>query len=386
MKKVLITLYKGKSHSLYKQFINNPPERYKYFTLDDFFDDFIFEKSSNLFLEIIAKIKRNRKIINIAKENKVDIIYCCDGMLLFNSSIPWVLEFEHVTSLLAHNFVLWKFAKYVLPLILKQKNLKYLIPWTEAGAISLRKNLKIDEEVDSKIRPIHLCLKQVDDYIDIENRKIKNEKFSILFVASANYNGEGEFYSKGGRIVVKVFEKLKKDKNVKLILRSKIPTEFDYLKNDPQIEIHENVLSYEKFQNIFLKSNIFFFPGYQSPGMAFLDAMNYSLPIVATDVFANNEMIKDAFNGYLVPFSNTSNVNYLFNEYGILNIPISKNSVNDFLGEKIVADFVKKILKLKNDDDLLINMGKNSKELLVREFSLLNRNRQLKEVFDKALN
>ena len=125
MKKVLFTLYKKHSHSLYKQFIDNSPAGYEYFTLDDFFDEFIFEKSSNLFSEITAKIKRNQKIVEVAGRNKIDIIYCCDGMLLFNSPIPWILEFEHATSLIAHNFGLWKIVKYIVPLLLRQKNLKF---------------------------------------------------------------------------------------------------------------------------------------------------------------------------------------------------------------------------------------------------------------------
>ncbi|PIW94805.1 MAG: hypothetical protein COZ85_03205 [Candidatus Moranbacteria bacterium CG_4_8_14_3_um_filter_34_16] len=383
MKKVLFTLYKKHSHSLYKQFIDNSPAGYEYFTLDDFFDEFIFEKSSNLFSEITAKIKRNQKIVEVAGRNKIDIIYCCDGMLLFNSPIPWILEFEHATSLIAHNFGLWKIVKYIVPLLLRQKNLKYLIPWTEAGMRSLEKNLKIGKGLKSKIKPIHLCLNKIDSFEDIEKRKIKHENFSILFVSSVNYNGEDEFYSKGGRIAIGVFEKLKKEeKNVKLILRSKIPKEFSYLKNDPQVKIYEDILSFDKFQKIFLESDIFFFPGYQSPGMVFLDTMNYNLPIISTNVFANREMIKEGINGYLVSFPIFSEIHYLFNKYGVKNVPSGNMAKGDLLGEEMIEEFVKKIISLKMDKNLLIKMGKNSKELLLKEFSLEKRNNELKNVFD----
>lgn len=386
MKKVLFTLYKNKSHSLYKQFVNNPPEGYEYFTLDDFFDEFVFQKSGNLFLGIIAKIKRNQKIIEVAKKNKIDVIYCCDGILFFNSPVPWILEFEHATSLIAHDFKLWKFAKYILPLILKQENLKNLIPWTEAGARSLEKNLKIDRSVIDKINPIHLCLNKIDSFDDIEKIKIEHENFIMLFVTSVNYNGEGEFYSKGGRIVIEVFEKLKKeDGNLKLILRSRIPKEFGYLKNDPQVEIYEDILSHEKFQEIFIKSNCFFFPGYQSPGMAFLDAMNYNLPIIATDVFANNEMIKSGENGFLVSFPESSNINHLFQKYGIKNIPSGSMAREDLLDEKMIDSFVEIIMRLKDEYKVLIGMGKSSKNLLKKEFSLEKRNSVLREVFDNCL-
>ncbi len=382
MKKVLFTLYKNHTHSLYKQFINNPPVGYWYFTLDDFLDEFIFNKSSNLLSEIIAKIKRNQKIIKIAKKNNIDIIYSCDGILLFNSPIPWVLEFEHTTSLISHFFGFWKIAKYLLPQILKQKNLKYLIPWTKAGADSLGINLNLSKSVLTKIIPIHLCLNQIDSFNNIERKRISHEKFSIIFVTSVNYNSENEFYSKGGRIVVKVFEKLKKDKNIKLILRSKLPTEFDYLKNNPQVEIYEDTLTHDKFQKIFLKADILFFPGYQSPGMAFLDAMSYNLPIITTDVLANKEMVKSGINGYLVPFPKSSKVNYLFNKYGIKNVPTGYMSRNDLLDEKMISSFVKKVIRLKEDKNLLIKMGKNSKDILIKGFSLEKRNRELKSIFN----
>lgn len=382
MKKVLFTLYKNRSHSLYRQFIDNSPEGYKYLTLDDLFEEFIFEKSSNLFLGIWEKIKRNRKIIKTAKENNVDIIYCCDGILLFNSPIPWILELEHASSLIAHNFEIWKIAKKILPLILKQRNLRHIIPWTKAGRDSLASNLILSEDVLSKIKPVHLCLKQIDSFDDVERKKIKHENFSIIFATSVNYNGENEFYSKGGKIVVAVFEKLRKYKDIKLILRSKIPSEFEYLKNDSQVEIYEDVLEYDKFKELFLKSDIFLFPGYQSPGMAFLDAMNYNLPIVTTNVFANNEMVFNNENGYTIRFPEHSSTNYLFKKFGIKSIPSGDGAKYDLLDDKMIDDFVESVFKLKLDSSLLMNMSKRSKEILEKYFSLTKRSEELKNILD----
>jgi len=48
----------------------------------------------------------------------------------------------------------------------------------------------------------------------------------------------------------------------------------------------------------------------------------------------------------------------------------------------MIEEFVKKIISLKMDKNLLIKMGKNSKELLLKEFSLEKRNNELKNVFD----
>lgn len=387
MKKVLFTLYKNRSHSLYKQFIDNPPEGYQYFTLDDFFNEFIFKTSSNFFLEIVAKIKRNKRIIKIAQKNNINIIYCSDGILLFNSPIPWIMDLEHVTGLVSNYYKLWKFGKKIIPLVLGQRNLKYIIPWTKEGANVLKKNFEFSREIRKKIKPIYLCLKNIDDYDYIEKEKlgIKNNKFSLLFVTSINYNRENEFYAKGGWILIKTFEKLKKQIDIRLILRSKIPLEFDYLKRDSAVEIYEEALPYEKFQKLFLDADIFFYPGYQSPGMAFLDAMNYNLPIISTDVFANKEMVQEGQNGFLVNFPSSSIAFYLSRQFDIQGVPSGIRAREDKISEKMINAFVEKIIILYKNRGLREKMGANSKKILLRDFSLSGRNIELKNIFDKII-
>lgn len=383
MKRILLTLYKNRSHSLYKQFIGTPPEGYRYFTLDDFFNDFIFESSPNFFVEIIRKIKRNRMIIAVAMKNDIDIIYCCDGILLFNSPVPWIVDLEHVTGLISNNYKLWKLGKMAIPFLLGQKNLKYLIPWTEAGADALRSNFRLSAKVLEKIVPIRLCLEKIATYEDIERKRISHDSFAVIFATSANYNGENEFYAKGGRIVIRVFEELKKKINVTLLLRGKIPAEFGYLRNDPTVEIHENPLSSDEFQNLFLRADAFFFPGYQSPGMAFLDAMNYNLPIVSTNVFSNAEMVKDGWNGFLTDFPAKNIAFYLDEEFGIRGVPSGVRAREDRVDAEIISDFVSKIVRLREDKALLREMGANAKKFVLEEFSLEKRNDQLKFIYDK---
>ncbi|EKE16381.1 MAG: glycosyltransferase [uncultured bacterium] len=386
MKKILFTLYKNRSHSLYKEFIDNPPEGYQYFTLDDFFDYFIFDKPANLFLDIKRKIERDKKIIEAAKKNGIDIIYCSDGLFFLNSPIPWVMDLEHVTGLISNCYKLWKIGKLIMPIILSQKNLKYIIPWTKTGANVLEDNFKINDSVRKKIKPINLCLKKIYDYGYIEKKKIKGVKFSIIFVTSVNYNGEDEFYAKGGAIIAEVFKKINTKVDIRLILRSKIPKEFDYLKKDPSVEVYEETLNDDEFQNLFLGADLFFYPGYQSPGMAFLDAMNYNLPIVSTRVFANPEMVRDGWNGFLVDFPISSIAFYLTEEFNIKGVPSGIRAREDKLSEKMIDDFAEKIIQLQKNREVLEEMGVNSKKLLLNSFSLAKRNRALEDIFNEIIN
>jgi glycosyltransferase involved in cell wall biosynthesis len=386
MKKILLTLYKNRSHSLYKQFISNPPEGYQYYVLDDFFDEFIFEGSQNFFIEIVRKVKRNKVIIDVAIKNNIDIIYCCDGILLFNSPIPWIVDLEHVTGLISNNYKLWKFGKKIIPFLLKQKNLRYLIPWTEAGGDALRCNFKLSKGVLKKILPVYLCLENIAEYADIEKRRIPHDVFTIIFVTSINYNGENEFYAKGGRMVIRVFDELRKIIPITLLLRGRLPAEFHYLKDDLFVEIYEDSLPYDKFQELFLRADVFFFPGYQSPGMAFLDAMNYNLPIVSTDVFSNSEMVRDGWNGFLINFPSTNIAFYLNEEFNIKGVPSGVRAREDKIDKAMISDFVEKIALLQGNASLLKDMSVNSKKLLQTKFSLAKRNSQLKIIYDKITN
>lgn len=383
MKRVLITLYRDKSHSLYKQFINSPPEGYKYLTLDDVTEEYIFTSAKNIFGEIVNKFFRNRKIIHLAKKNDIDLIYCCDGILLFNSPIPWIIDLEHVTGFISHHFQIWKYVKWILPFLLRQRNLKYIIPWTRAGAESIRKNIKLPFSIEKKIIPIHLCLKKSSGGY----QKNDNPVSTLLFVTSVNYNSDYEFFSKGGRIVVKVYENLKKRGiDTRLILRSKLPKEYDFLRKDGRVEIYEDKLDALEFSELFSKASIFLFPGYQSPGLAFLDAMDYGLPILTTDVFANEEMVCDNINGFKVNFCKKNRVYYLQDDFGIKFVPSGKFAQSDHLCQKMIADFVDKTMYLLSHPNKLKFFGKNSKKLLLQEFSLEKRNGELKKIFDKSLD
>jgi len=382
MKKILITLYKEKCHSLYREFIYDPPEGYRYFTLDDFTDEFIFEESGSIFVEIYNKIRRNRFIIDIAKKNDIDIIYCTSGMLLFNSPIPWVIEFESAASFIIHKLQYWGIVKRVLPFILRQKNLKALIPWTGAALHSLLSNIAEDKVVKNKIIPIHLCLRKIDDII----QKNSHNLFTILFVTTLNNNAEKEFYTKGGRIVAGIIKKMKEVVSVRFILRSKIPEEYQYLKLEKNIEVYEDCLPEGKFKSIFLESDVFLFPCYQSPGLVFLDAMNSDLPIISTNIFSNPEMVIEGYNGFLIDLPKSSKVNFLETEYGIKNVQTGKGIKDDDISESLIEKFCEKIMILYRDTTLKEKMGNNSKKLLIKEFSIRKRNEGLKAVYDKILN
>jgi glycosyltransferase involved in cell wall biosynthesis len=386
MKRVLITLYRDRCHSLYRQFLSVPPQGYTYVTLDDVTSEDIFQPAKSMFGEVINKIKRNRKIIRLAKNNNIDLIYCCSGILLFRSPLPWIVDIEHVTDFIAHHFGIWKFAKWLLPFLLMQRNLKAIIPWTEAGARSVFENIWYNQSIRNKMHPIPLCVQGECSWPNEKKDDNPGKSLTLLFSTSINDNTENVFYSKGGRHLVAVYEHLRDRVPLRLILRSRIPKAFSFLRERSDVVIYEESLDKDAYEELFHQADVFFFPGYQSPGLVFLDAIMHGLPIVTTDVFSNREMAIPEYNGYLVPFPKESNVYYWHKKYGIKMVPTGNYAYAETVNNEMVSRFCSCLQELYGNFRKLRTFGKNSRKLFREKYTLQNRNKLLKEIFDKAQN
>lgn len=378
--KILFLLYKNNCHNLYQQFINNPPAGFEYYTLDQFLNEDIYIDTKNIIKLLLYKICAIHKILYIAKRNNIDLIYSCNGQILLNSPIPWIMDLEHALSLVGLNTNLWKIGKLLLPTILNQRQLKQIIPWTNAGTKTLITNLNLNESIIKKIKSIPLCSTNSGTL----KRKFDG-KFTILFVTSKNYNYESEFYSKGGKYVVEIFKILNSFVDAQLIIRGKIPLEYQYLKNNSNIKIYDKILNENKFKKLFLKSHVLLYPGYQSPGMLFIDSLCYSLPVICSDIFANNEMVKNKETGFLVPLSPTSSVNNLFVTQGIKDIPSGKNSKTDIIDQNMVNQYVRILLQLEKERGVLKNISTNCFNSYLEKFSLHRRNKKLSILYNSCL-
>jgi hypothetical protein len=117
--------------------------------------------------------------------------------------------------------------------------------------------------------------------------------------------------------------------------------------------------------------------------------MNYSIPIITTDLWANSEIVKDNYNGLLIPPSNKVPC-LIYN-----NIPNSRspdfNKAIDIVDEDLVLNLYRRSEELINDWKLRKKLGLNGKkEIDTGEFSIEYRNKTLKALLDninpKGLN
>lgn len=92
---------------------------------------------------------------------------------------------------------------------------------------------------------------------------------------------------------------------------------------------------------------------YEGMPYSVLEALNYGLPLVATDVIGNNEVVKDGYNGYL-------------------------------FGAREVNEGVQKIISIMNDPLLAAKFASNSRQLFEQKFQIEHMLSSLEVVYDVA--
>ena len=306
----------------------------------------------------------------LRKEKDVDLIHFANHIGKTNK--PCVADYEDIGSFIEGDYSNKKL-KTNIKKLLSQKNLKFLLPINNAALRSSKKyfkdfNLKINQKV----------LYPVTFVPENKRKKVKKENI-VVFGGSSNIKNDKLFYTKGGYETLLAFERLiKKDPKSKFIFLGNIPSSIK-IKKYKNLIVKE-VVPLNELYKILNKSKIFLQPCYVTPAMMFLIAMFFKLPIITYDVWANKEYV-DKSNGILIK----TNTNIL-NEF---NIPSDSLEIIS----KIKKDAFKNSLKIeKAIEDLLINEKKRRrigeegfKKVTVGKFSIRERNKKIKEIYEEAL-
>jgi glycosyltransferase involved in cell wall biosynthesis len=122
---------------------------------------------------------------------------------------------------------------------------------------------------------------------------IMRDRNSILFVGK-------DFKRKGGVILLKAFEKVKKEiKDARLIIVG--PRKDDLKINQPGVKVIGYLHDKKEVNDLFKRASVFVLPSFCEPfGLVFLEAMAYQLPCIGTTVDAIPEIIEDEKTGFLV--------------------------------------------------------------------------------------
>ncbi|MEM2839588.1 MAG: glycosyltransferase family 4 protein [Thermoplasmata archaeon] len=420
----------GATHSLYREFIDFPPDGVKYITDSRAQTEDIESPRANL---SVARLRRNELVRSVidrlfvralprengssgsrlilatgkflmrlagGKKNGIgpessdfDLFHSAGSSMIelipwiIDNDIRWIADFEHAPSLFGY-YGDWRKRIYrpaVQRILAKQLESDYcrkLLPWTEAGRQTLE-NLLPDKRIKEKLEVLRLAVRPAPKKPgDLE----KHDSIKILFIGSSNFMGE--FWSKGGYEVLEAYKRLREKlgEQIELTFRCWMPEELR--KKYGGIEGLRTITEYlpkQSFERLFWESDIFLFPSHNTPGMALLDAMRFGLPIVTKDIWANRETVEHEVNGLLVEPSR--NIPYYLPGF----IPNWSGDDGPFLkymrlhDERVIEDIVLSVRRLVDDSSLRNRLGSTGKKMVEEgRFSIKQRNTQLRRIYEEA--
>lgn len=382
----------GKMHSLYETLLLYPPEGYEIVTRGTQWDKIINKTTQiNLLYSIQESVIQKIVPINLFKAYAEKFkkppfgtaLTYSTGHLVFRNE-PWLVDLEFVTQLAGYNLGHFRKFQKLIERTLASKYCKNIICWTEAGKRTVLDNMNCDG-FENKVEVVNLAVSKKKF---IKDHDVNKEHIKLLFVGSSNIPGEFEY--KGGIEVLEAFMILRqKYSNLELVIRSDTPKIIkDKYKNVDGLTIIDDTIPWEQIEQEFKSADIFLCPHHSTPGLVILDAMSYELPVITTDVWANPEMVIDDVTGLVIKKS--EKVQYYADNF----IPIwSYKAGSTFMKSiqnidlKVVNELIEKTIILIENPEIRRKMGKAGRqETETGKYSIENRNKKLKKIFDEAIS
>lgn len=272
--------------------------------------------------------------------------------------------------------------------IIKSDNCKKIISKSKYGlALGLKGYFK-DKKILSKIDFVYPAIEKIDI-----SPKRNSDKIKILFVGL-------DFNRKGGLPLLNSFEKLQKDyNNIELHIVSSLfkdsnerggcerfsgtPQEkqksIEIINSNKSIYIHNKMHKEKLFKEFYSKMNILAFPSRgETFGNVPLEAMAHGMPVVATEVGVQPEIVSHKKNGFLIPALKKSNKNHTKN---YPNFGEDPKKYNPYLTKNLI----KNLSILIDDTKLREKMGREGQKIARTKFSFETRNKKLKKIYQEAV-
>ena len=372
-----------KMHIAYRELISNPPEGYEFIVtpramekLSSWLSRRGFSYQLMMGMYRIAPLPLIKSILEgfFKKIPDCDLIFS-QGHLVFRKK-PWVIEFGSVIALVGLYRKHFERYRRVIEHAFASEYCKKILCWTEHTKRTVLSGLDCTE-FEHKIEVVPRTVPPKNF-----TKSYSNDKVRLFFLGSANVFGE--FEARGGKEVLEAFSILcRKYDNLELVVRSDIP---DYVKRKylglSGLKLIEEVISSEDLDNLYRSADIFLFPGHYSSWLVILEAMSYELPVIATDVDCSPELIEHGRNGFLIKKSQAVPC---WEETSSPGYTTRFSKAVKTVDPKVVQELVEKTSILIENQELRRKMGRAARrEVEHGKFSLENRNKILKRIFDEA--
>ncbi|MEW5748765.1 MAG: glycosyltransferase family 4 protein [Candidatus Thermoplasmatota archaeon] len=307
---------------------------------------------------------------------------------IVENDVRWVVDMEHVASLFGY-YGDWRRRMYraspkrVLTRQLRSRYCRRVLPWTRAAKRTVDEVLG-DEVVSAKTEVLPLAVRPAPPRPEDVRR---GDRVRILFMGSSNFRGE--FWSKGGLEVLESYRRLRErlGDSVELAFRCWMPEELRAEYGSlPGLVQTTDVVPREELDRLFWSSDVFLFPSHNTPGMAFLEAMRFGLPIVGKRIWANGEIVEDGVTGFLVEPS--EGIPYYLPGF----VPNWSMDSGPFLphmrrrDDRVIMDLTDRLERLATEPSLRRSMGQRAREAVEDgPFSISKRNARLRKVYEESL-
>ncbi len=326
---------------------------------------------------ILKKFQKSRELCESYKDHTYNLLL--SDSILNTEKLYWV-DLEHVRQLAGWDIRLLKKNASWLSEQLAKDNCVLITSWTNAGINTVLDNLPNSKIFSKKCFAVHNAIPSVDF-----KRTFKKKKtFNFLFMSS--FNLPYDFNFKGGNVVLEAFVQLvKKYPHARLRVKSWVPKDLlNKYQNCKEISF-EGISPFSEMDAIFKDTDVFLSPNHNTPAQAYLDCMNYAIPVITTDLWANGEIIRHLKNGILIPPA--KNVPY----FVMSQVPNSRspefNRAIEMVDENLVKNTIQAASLLIEDLALVKKLGlQGKKDISSGEFSIIHRNEKYKRILDLALN
>lgn len=303
-----------------------------------------------------------------------DVTYAVNHLVLRPE--PWILDLNcELPAILVGPERRFDWYRGVVERALRSPHCRKIFARVEAGKRSLA--AACGEEVGSKTEVVYWSVPK-----QRFTKAFTNGRVRLLFVGSVNI--PGQFELKGGREALEAYLLLRKRyDHLEMTVRSDMPASLKRRYGGvPGLTILDEAMPRPQVEREYRAADIFVQPGHVTPGMAFLEAMSYELPVVTTDVWGNGEMVRDGETGFLVP---KSSLGPDFEGDRLYARSRRFERVLRNVDPRMVSALAEKLSILIDDAELRRRMGRAGRHEIERgTFSTARRNARLKRLLDEA--
>jgi glycosyltransferase involved in cell wall biosynthesis len=343
----------------YKYLVENPPEGIEYLNVEKE-KGVITSKKFFWFSNFLKRnIRRSLNLLRLSIPNahltkeveKVDIIHCAH-CLSSNKNKPWVADLEGAWSMWVSGQ--GKGKEKILKII-QGDNCKKLLPWAESAKEEV---LKYFPEIANKVEVVYPAVP-----LNVAVKKNSSGPVKIIFVARY-------FDIKGGLIALETLERLRAKYGIEGIVVSTVPEKLK--EKYSKLKIYD-LMTHDELFKLLKSSDIFLYPSMiDTFGFSLLEAMSFGLPTVTVNTSrtkSRKEIIENDKTGIIFD----------------VNEKIDYNKIGES-EEAVIKKLVESSAKIITDDKLRLKMAENCiQEIKEGKFSLIERNKKLKNIYRKAL-